>query len=168
MNTNKMLGIQDAVFVLEPSLYAMSGQVAGHCCSSPIWDVQVQPPSPRVSILLSAYLTRGVDYLGREVLPAIFDHFAERVLNGRVVAIDKMPLHESHCQRRFAWRQADPSSIANPSNTAGRFLTNRSTPNNSHLSLLRRRRHGDRFWTELTLICSEGRFQTKREGKETT
>lgn len=30
MNTNKMLGIKDAVFVLEPNLYAMSGQVAGH------------------------------------------------------------------------------------------------------------------------------------------
>lgn len=166
MNTNKMLGIQDAVFVLEPSLYAMSGQWPGIAAAGRFGMYKCNPP--RVSILLSAYLTRGVDYFGREVLPAIFDHFAERVLNGRVVAIDKMPLHESHCQRRFAWRQADSSSIANLSNTAGRFLTNRSTPNNSHLSLLRRRRHGDRFWTELARICSEGRFQTKREGKKTT
>lgn len=139
MNANEMFGIQDAVFVLEPSFYAMSGQVVGHCCSKPIWDVQVQ--HPRASILLSAYLTRGVDYFGREVLSAIFDHFTKRVLDGRVVAIDKVPFHESHCQRRFSWRHADSSSIATLSDTAGRFLTDRSTPNDSHLPLFRGRRH---------------------------
>lgn len=44
MNANKMLGVQDAIFVLEPSLYAMSGQVVGRCCGRPIWDVKVQTP----------------------------------------------------------------------------------------------------------------------------
>lgn len=76
---------------------------------------------PLASILLSAYLTRGVDYFGREVLPAIFDLCAERVLDGRVVAIDKMFVYESHRQRRFAWIRADPSSIAILLNTAGGF-----------------------------------------------
>lgn len=167
MNTNKMLGIQDAVFVLEPSLYAMSGQVAGHCCSRPIWDVQVQTP-PLASILLSAYLTRGVDYFGRELLPAIFDYFAERVLDGRVVAIDKMPIHKSHCQRRFSWSQADPSLITTLSIMSGRFLTDRSTPYNRHLPLLWGRRHGYLIWTGLVPVRFDGRFQTKGDGKETT
>lgn len=123
---------------------------------------------PLASILLSAYLTRGVDYFSCKILPTIFDYFAERVLDGRVVAIDKQPVHESHRQRRFAWSQADPSSIATLSKTAGRFLTDRSTTNNSHLPLLGGRRHGYRFWTVLTPVRFDGRFQTKRDGKETT
>lgn len=121
---------------------------------------------PLASILLSAYLTRGVDYFGREVLPAIFDHFAESVLDGRVVAIDKKLVHESHCQRRFTWTQADPSSIASLSITAGKFLTNRSTPNNSHLTLLGRR-HDYMFWAGWTPVRFDGRFQTKGQGMET-
>ena len=75
-------------------------------------DLGSKDANPPASNLLSAYLTRGVDYFRREVLPAIFDHFAECILDGGVIAIDKMLVHESHCQRRFAWSQADLSSIA--------------------------------------------------------
>lgn len=119
---------------------------------------------PLASILLRAYLTRGVDYFGREVLPAIFDFCAERVLDGRVVAIDKMIVYESHRQRRFAWIQADPSSIAILLNTAGRFLTDRSTPNNSHLPLLGGGRHGYRIWAGLTLSALTA--TSRRKGRE--
>lgn len=124
-------------------------------------DLGCKGANPPASNLLSAYLTRGVDYFGREVLPAIFDHFAECILDGRVIAIDKMLFHESHCQRRFAWSQADPSSMAIFANTAGRFLTDRSTSNNSHLPLLWGRRHGYCFLNGLTPVRFDGRFPTK-------
>ena len=45
---------------------------------------------------LSAYLARGVDYLGSEVLTAVFDHLTERVFDSGIVAVYKVLIHELH------------------------------------------------------------------------
>ncbi len=45
---------------------------------------------------LNAYLARGVDNLGRKVLSAVSDHFAESVLDGGIVAVYEMAVHELH------------------------------------------------------------------------
>jgi hypothetical protein len=47
-------------------------------------------------------LARRVHNLGVEVLALESNCLAERVLNGRVVAIDKVPIHELNCERRLA------------------------------------------------------------------
>lgn len=47
---------------------------------------------------LSAYLTRRVDYFGGEVLSLVPDHLAERVLDGRIVALHKVSFDESDGQ----------------------------------------------------------------------
>jgi len=51
---------------------------------------------------LGAYLTRGVNNLSSIVLTAIFDRFAERVLNCWIVAVYKVPLHKSYRERRLS------------------------------------------------------------------
>jgi hypothetical protein len=48
-----------------------------------------------------------VDDLGRVVLPLIPDLLAEGVLNGRVVALDEMPVDVADRERRFAWTRGE-------------------------------------------------------------
>ena len=47
---------------------------------------------------LSAYLARRIDNLRRKVLTTVFDYFAERVLDGGIVAIYKMAIHKLHSE----------------------------------------------------------------------
>lgn len=54
-------------------------------CSRPFWDGYPW---------LSAYLTRGVDNFCGEVLTSIFDDATKCVLDRRVVAFHKVPVHE--------------------------------------------------------------------------
>lgn len=53
---------------------------------------------PGFTSCLSAYLTRRVDYFCQKILPAVFDRFAECVLDGGIIALDKYTLHKSHRQ----------------------------------------------------------------------
>ena len=50
-------------------------------------------------------LARCVDDLGRVVLSLIPDLLAERVLDGRVVALDKVAVDITHCEGGFAWEE---------------------------------------------------------------
>jgi hypothetical protein len=50
----------------------------------------------------SKYLTSRVYNLGCKVLVLVADHLAEGVLNGRVVAVDKVAIDKLHCQTRLA------------------------------------------------------------------
>lgn len=50
-----------------------------------------------------AYLAGGIDDLGGVVLVLIPDDFAEGVLDGGVVALDKVAVDELHRQARFAY-----------------------------------------------------------------
>lgn len=45
------------------------------------------------------YLASSVDDLSRKLLPFIFDELAERILNGRVVALDKMSVDKLYRER---------------------------------------------------------------------
>ena len=54
---------------------------------------------------MSTYLARGVNYLGREVLIAVLDDLAECVLDGGIVAIHEMFIHELNRERGFPWDQ---------------------------------------------------------------
>lgn len=81
-----MFGVQNAVLVLEPR--RVHSQVVDHRCSRPLWECK--------PLALSAYLTRRVDYFGREDLPLIFDIFTKRVFDGGIIALDKMPVHKSY------------------------------------------------------------------------
>lgn len=51
---------------------------------------------------MSAYLTRRVNYLRREVLTAVLDDLAECVLDSGIVAVHEMSIHELHRERGFA------------------------------------------------------------------
>lgn len=48
------------------------------------------------------YLASRIDDLSRIVLVLVLDHLAERILDGRVVAVDKVPVDELHRQTRLA------------------------------------------------------------------
>lgn len=56
----------------------------------------------------SAYLTRRVDDFSCELLPAMFDHLAERILDGGVIALDEMSLNELNRERRFSYPKKPP------------------------------------------------------------
>ena len=44
------------------------------------------------------YLARRVNDLGRKLLSLVLDNLAERVLNGRVIALNKVSIDELHRQ----------------------------------------------------------------------
>jgi hypothetical protein len=48
------------------------------------------------------YLAGGIDDLGRKVLVLISNHLAERVLDGGIVAVDKVAIDKLHRQTRLA------------------------------------------------------------------
>ena len=48
------------------------------------------------------YLASRIDDLSRIVLVLVLDHLAESILDGRVVAVDKVPVDELHRQTRLA------------------------------------------------------------------
>lgn len=73
--------------------------------------------------------------------PFMLDDLAERILNGRIVALDKVAVHELHRERRLAYPQESARSPerakCNPTPhhpTMGR-LTNRSAAHNGNLAL---------------------------------
>lgn len=49
-----------------------------------------------------AYLTSSINNLSCKLLALVFDDGAEGVLNGRVVALNKVVLNELHSERRLA------------------------------------------------------------------
>lgn len=51
---------------------------------------------------LSTYLTRRVHYFRRKLLALVFDDTTKGILNGRVVAFDKLSLDVSYGERGFA------------------------------------------------------------------
>jgi len=54
-----------------------------------------------------SYLASGVDDLGGKLLVLVPNDLAERVLDGRVVAVDKVAVDELHRQTRLAcWHAA--------------------------------------------------------------
>lgn len=87
MNAYEVFGIENAVLILEESRVKLEWPIA---------------TADRFGYLMSAYLTRGVDYLCREVLTAVLDDLAECVLNRGIVAVHEMSIHELDCERGFA------------------------------------------------------------------
>ena len=57
----------------------------------------------RVTVIAGlAYLARCIDYLRSKILSAMFDDLGESILNGWIVAVDKVSLDELHRERGFA------------------------------------------------------------------
>lgn len=81
-------------------------------------------------------LTRRVNYLRREILTAVLDDFAERILDSGIVAVHEVSIHELHCERGFA---------------------NRAAANNGHLALLWRGRHSDKGLLLVLNILQNGK-----------
>ena len=94
MYADEVFRVQDAVFVLRATSGDRSLQLA---------VLGYRHPG------LSAYLTRRVDYFSREVLTTVLDDFAEGILDRRVIALHKVPLHELHRQRGFACFHQSPA-----------------------------------------------------------
>ena len=132
MDADEVLGVQDAVFVLERG---WAGQVSGG---------RSQPAAGRFGMgypWRSAYLPRGVDYFCGKVLTFVFDDATERVFDCRIVAFHKVPIHKLHRQGGFACQAQLPRVDRR---TGEQILTDRSAAHNGHLPLLGRRRHGHR------------------------
>ena len=100
MNAYEVLGIEYAVFVLDKSRDKLEWSIAaaGRFGNLKIWN----PGNVRYDDKLTAYLTRRVDYLRREVLTAVPDDLAECILDGGIVAVHEVSIHELHCERGFA------------------------------------------------------------------
>lgn len=95
MNAYEVLGIEYAVFILEESRDKLDWSIAAadRFGSVEIWQSHDK---------MSAYLTRRVNYLRREILTAVLDDFAERILDSGIVAVHEVSIHELHCERGFA------------------------------------------------------------------
>ncbi len=72
--------VQQISFLVASSIYGAAVDVTTY-----IWLCSVRP-----------YQAARVDYLGVRSLFAVFDRFAECVLNGGIIALDKYTLHKSH------------------------------------------------------------------------
>lgn len=48
-----------------------------------------------------AYLSSGIDYVQIEFLPLVLDHLLERILDRRVIRVDKVRIDKLHGQRGF-------------------------------------------------------------------
>jgi hypothetical protein len=68
------------------------------------------------------YLASSVDNLRRKVLVLVANHLAERILNGWVVAVDKVAIDELHRQTRLACTvcQSDASRMLGNVHAAAR------------------------------------------------
>lgn len=84
MDADEVLGVQNAIFVLE----RRASQADDRRLQQAIlgW----------VDPWLSAYLTRGVDYFRGEVLAFISDDTTEGIFDCRIIAFNKVPVHELH------------------------------------------------------------------------
>lgn len=93
------------------------------------------------------YLASSINDLGRKVLVLPLDHLAERILDSRVIAIDKVAVDELHRHTRLActnsrqlhrrWQVTERACCSSQL----RMLTDSSTADNGHLPLLRLRGH---------------------------
>lgn len=92
MNAYEVLGIEYAVLILEKVAFQIR---MVDRCSWPFWE---SGDLESWYDKLSAYLTRRVDYLRREVLTAVLDDLAECVLDGGIVAVHEMSIHKLHCE----------------------------------------------------------------------
>lgn len=91
MDTNEVLGVQDAVFILKhrPAWGLSVSQVrAGRSlyCTKPRWG-----GGGRFN---NKYLPSRVDYFGRKFLAPVFNHTTEGILDGRVITLHEMALDE--------------------------------------------------------------------------
>ena len=91
---------------------------------------------------LKTYLSSSVDDFCRILLGLVLDGLAERILNGRIVALDEMSVDELDGERGFACRvdSADmPRRMAlRPARRS--YCTDRPAANNGNLPQLVRRR----------------------------
>jgi hypothetical protein len=78
VNPNKMLRIEDAVFILEA--------------------IRSRTQYANVS-----YLASCVNDFGGVLLSLILDDFTKSVLDRWIIALYKVPIHKTHCERRFSW-----------------------------------------------------------------
>jgi hypothetical protein len=115
VDADEVLRVEDAVLILQGAeLLATSSRQAW------VWVLERAQPCPEMVWVLHAasgardrdamrgekksskYLTSRIYNLGCKVLVLVPDHLAECVLNGRVVAVDKVAINELHRQTRLA------------------------------------------------------------------
>lgn len=91
------------------------------------------------------YLASSIDDLSCEILVLPLDHLAEGVLDGRVVAVDKVTVDELHRHTRLACINLCQlylrCKVAEHKAHSLHMLTDSSTADNGHLSLLGRSGH---------------------------
>ncbi len=103
MNTDEMLRVQDAVLILRlrvsrPKLTILQreaharGRVSG-------WSSMTMEGSVQRSAV--AHLSSGVDDLCRKLLTLMLDNFAESVLDGWIITLNKMTIDELDGQGRL-------------------------------------------------------------------
>jgi hypothetical protein len=113
MDANEMLGVEDTVLVLQRDILSANCSEQrltrtfqrGTGCIERVQRVMVGCGDARRDAggkKSSKYLTGRIDNLRCKVLVLIPDHLAEGVLNCRIVAVDKVAVHELHRHTRLA------------------------------------------------------------------
>lgn len=90
MNTNKMLRVQHAVFILQEHTETSA--------NSPFPARKTHTAHHDLG-RGATYLASSIDNLGRVILTLVFDYTAECVFNGRVITLDKMVIDKAHGER---------------------------------------------------------------------
>ena len=104
MDANEVLRVQDAVLIL------VEQAVSGILHFDRVCPVSIELSVTRGVCWPATYLASSVNYLCSKLLPLITYGFAEGILDGRIVAVNKMPVDKLNGKRRFAYASGYPSS----------------------------------------------------------
>lgn len=179
MDADEVLRVQNAVLILQKvrgeasqplflrisCSHTVASSAGGFSCLLNPQPCRSMVPPPPTCPRNVTYLAGGIDDFGSIVLALVADDLAERIFDGRVVALDKVAVYELHGERRFTCASKQSSACesgcgAESSNKreTGR-CTDRAAADNCTLALLRRGRHlGERrSGLEVRLTERQGR-----------
>lgn len=165
MDANEVLRVEDAVLilvhnipvsnVLAVTLQALCNPAMPIGSASAAWVGWGEDLAMLRGERKLVYLAGGIDDLRGKVLVLVANHLAEGVLNGRVVAVDKVAVDKLHRETRLACPclSATAPMACDAGTINAQTLTHGSAADNGHLSLLGGRHCGAGF---LCRACGGG------------
>ena len=100
MNANEVLGIQDAIFILER--HAKHWPCGPYIRKWTVWKPEAPWSRAGGSYDIKTYLSSHINNLYCIIRALVPDHFAKCIFDSGVVAVDEQAVHKLDGQRRLA------------------------------------------------------------------